>query len=100
MIFSPDYLATKLEAIASRGGDDLRCSHDFEDLIFVLNGCVDIEAALLQIKDKELMEYLQIKFKELRENPNIKECICCALPMNEDEERCEYIFSLLNLLNN
>lgn len=93
-------LATKLEAIASRGGDDLRCSHDFEDLIFVLNGCVDIEAALLHRKDKELMEYLQIKFKKLREDPNIKECICCALPMNEDEERCEYILSLLNLLNN
>lgn len=94
------YLATKLEAISSRGGDDLRCSHDFEDFIFVLNGCVDIEAELQQIEDKELMEYLQIKFKELKENPNIKECIYCALPMNEDEERCEYILSLLNFLNN
>lgn len=90
------YLATKLEAIASRGGDDLRCSHDFEDLIFVLNGCVDIETALQQIEDEELMDYLQTKFKELLENPNIKECINCALPMNEEEGRCEYILSLLN----
>lgn len=92
------YLATKLEAIASRGGDDLRCSHDFEDLIFVLNGCVAIEESLQHIEDEELQEYLQAKFKELIENPNIQECINCALPMNEEEGRCEYILSLLKFV--
>ena len=91
------YLATKLEAIASRGGCDLRLSHDFEDFIFVLNGCTTIEQELHNISDKELRSYLTQKFCELRNNPNIEECIRCALPIGE-EERCGYILSLLNAM--
>lgn len=91
------YLATKLEAIASRGGNDLRLSHDFEDFIFVLNGCTSIETELKNISDNELSSYLVNKFNELRKNPNIEECITCALPIGE-EERCEYILSLLELI--
>lgn len=89
------YLATKLEAIASRGGSDLRLSHDFEDFVFVLNGCTNIENELRNITDNVLQTYLANKFRELQENPNIEECISCALPIGE-EERCEYILSLLN----
>lgn len=92
------YLATKLEAIASRGGSDLRFSHDFEDFIFVLNGCTTIEQELRGITDKELHSYLVEKFSVLRNNPNIEECITCALPMGE-EERYEYILSLLSVLD-
>lgn len=92
------YLATKLDAIASRGGSDLRFSHDFEDFIFVLNGCTIIEQELRTITDNELRSYLAEKFHELRNNSNIEECITCALPIGE-EERCEYILSLLNVLN-
>lgn len=92
------YLATKLEAITSRGGHDLRFSHDFEDFIFVLNGCTNIEQELLGITDQELRTYLAEKFLELRKNSNIEECITCALPMGE-EERCGYILSLLNVVN-
>lgn len=88
------YLATKLEAVKSRGGTDLRWSHDFEDFIFVLNGCMDVEDALHQISDEELLAYLKNEFNELVNNPNIEECIDCALPMNE-EDRCDYIISLL-----
>lgn len=92
------YLATKLEAIASRGGSDLRCSHDFEDFIFVLNGRTTIEEELRNVTDDELRVYLAEKFRELRNDPNIEECITCALPIGE-EERCEYILSLLSVLD-
>lgn len=90
------YLATKLEAIASRGGGDLRFSHDFEDFIYVLNGRTSIERELRSITDDELRDYLTDKFQELLSNPNIEECINCALPIGE-EERCEYILSLLKI---
>lgn len=33
----PYYVATKLEAVKGRGGDDWRSSHDFEDIIYILN---------------------------------------------------------------
>lgn len=92
------YLATKLEAIASRGGSDLRFSHDFEDFIFVLNGRTTIEQELRSITDIELRSYLADKFRELQNNPNIEECITCALPMGE-EERFVYVLSLLSVLD-
>lgn len=91
------YLATKIEAVASRGGNDLRCSHDFEDIIFVLNGRTNIAEELKSTTDKELRTYLQDKFNELLRNSNIEECINCALPYGE-EERCEYILSLLKIM--
>lgn len=91
------YLATKLEAVASRGGSDLRLSHDFEDFIFVLNGRTSIEDELKHIADDELRCYLADEFRKLCKNPNIEECITCALPIGEDE-RCEYILSLLKTL--
>lgn len=90
------YLATKLEAIASRGGNDLRQSHDFEDFIYVLNGRTCIEEELLAITDDELKSYLTEKFNIIRRNANIEECIICALPYGE-EERCDYILSLLEI---
>lgn len=92
------YLATKLEAIASRGGNDLRQSHDFEDFIYVLNGCTNIEKDLCTISNEELRFYLTDKFQTLRKNANIEECIECVLPYGE-EERCEYILSLLEIFS-
>jgi hypothetical protein len=42
-VFSPEYyLATKFEAHKSRGGNDLRQSHDFEDIIYILDNCPDL----------------------------------------------------------
>lgn len=88
------YLATKFEAIASRGGGDLRLSHDFEDFIYVLNGRTSIEKELSSITDDELRDYLLSKFQKLLNDSNIEECINCTLPIGE-EERCEYVLSLL-----
>lgn len=90
------YLATKLEAIASRGGNDLRQSHDFEDFIYVLNGCTYIEKELLSITDNDLRNYLKDKFLNMRNDSNIEECITCTLPYG-DEGRLEYILSLLEI---
>lgn len=42
-VFSPEYyLAAKFEAHKSRGGEDLRQSHDFEDIIYILDNCPEI----------------------------------------------------------
>ncbi|MBQ8500842.1 MAG: hypothetical protein IJ494_00835 [Bacteroides sp.] len=75
----------------------MRLSHDFEDFIFVLNGRTSIEDELKNITDEELRCYLTNEFHKLCKNPNIEECITCALPIGEDE-RCEYILSLLKVL--
>jgi hypothetical protein len=46
LITAPAFLATKFEAFLSRGGGDMLASHDFEDVINVVEGCAAIEAEM------------------------------------------------------
>ena len=89
------YIATKIEAIKGRGGNDLRLSHDFEDLIYVLNNCEKI----IEIFDNEqniaLKHYIASWAKHMLNRQNGHEEIECALPYG-DYERLAYIIEILN----
>ncbi len=54
LISAPAFLATKLEAFDSRGGGDMVVSHDFEDIINIVEGrttlVADIRAASLPLR--------------------------------------------------
>lgn len=79
------YIATKLEAVHSRGGDDLRFSHDFEDIVYVLNYSNEFEAQLSASEDYQLKSYLIEQFHYLLSRPFIREEILSALPYGESE---------------
>lgn len=79
------YLATKLEALRSRGGDDLRFSHDFEDMVYVLCYSGELESQLAASSDKSLKSYFCEQFRELIGRPYIKEEVMSALPYGESE---------------
>ncbi len=67
-VAAPYFLATKLEAFKARGNNDYLMSHDFEDIIAVIDGRLDI---INEVKsaDAELKEYLEKEFlKLLRDN--------------------------------
>lgn len=64
LIPAPVFLATKLEAFATRGRGDLLSSHDFEDIIHVLDGRPDIEAEVA-VAASELMHFLSARFGEI-----------------------------------
>jgi len=94
-VFPPEYyLATKLEAHKSRGGDDLRQSHDFEDIIYILDNCPnllnDISKANASVK-----AYLKIEFKSLLQNNGLLEGIESALPYGSGIEGTEIIYELI-----
>lgn len=91
------YLATKIEAIRGRGGNDLRFSHDFEDLIYVLNNCTTIVNKFKSEKDGELKTYLAFWAKEMLHRQNGREEIECALPYG-DYGRLDYIVEILSHL--
>lgn len=80
------YVATKLEAIRSRGGEDLRFSHDFEDVVYVLNYSGELESQLRASVDQELNEFLKDQFRSLLGRPYIQEEILSALPYGESGE--------------
>ena len=86
-------MATKLEAVKGRGGDDWRWSHDFEDIIYILNYCPDF-IITLQSANMNLKKYLKEEFSNILSRRNITEEIECMLPYGEDD-RTEYIFGVM-----
>ncbi|MDA3616685.1 hypothetical protein [Polluticaenibacter yanchengensis] len=62
------YIATKLEAFKGRGQNDGYSSHDFEDIIFVLQTRSTIWAEINASKP-ELLNYLKTHFTDLYNNP-------------------------------
>lgn len=89
------YVATKIEAIKGRGGNDLRISHDFEDLIYVLNNCERIIDFFDNEKNTHLKYYIADWADQMLKRQNCYEEIECALPYG-DNERLGHIIDLLN----
>lgn len=64
LISAPAFLATKLEAFATRGEGDLMASHDFEDIINVLDGRPEVVEEVILAK-QELANYLATCFGDI-----------------------------------
>lgn len=94
-VFSPEYfIATKFEAHKSRGGNDLRQSHDFEDIIFILDNCPDI-LEYIDNTNANIKAYLKEECKGLLENHNFTEGIESALPYGSNSERIGIIENVI-----
>jgi hypothetical protein len=94
-VFRPEYyLASKFEAHQDRGGKDLRQSHDFEDIIYILDNCTSI-LENIRNSDKYVKGYLKDECKRLLDNDALSEGIECALPIGSDSDRVEIIETLI-----
>lgn len=78
------YLATKIEALLSRGGADWRGAKDFEDIIYVLNYCTDIMVRY-HASEADVQQYLSEQFASMLHRPNINEEVECAISVDEIE---------------
>lgn len=95
-IFPPEiYLASKLEAFNSRGGDDLRQSPDFEDIIYILDNNPDILTILSSGSDT-VKNYLKEQFEILTTRDDISEGIECALPFSAESDSVEKILEIFH----
>jgi len=90
------YLATKFEAMNSRRGMDIRVSHDWEDIVYIMNNCSELYNTIKQCGNKLLVEYLQEQCCSLLKNSNIREIIYSALPYHSDEENIDAILTIMN----
>jgi hypothetical protein len=94
-VFSPEYyLAAKLEAHNGRGGKDLRQSHDFEDIIYILDNCTSILEDIRNA-DEDVKNYLKTECERLFTNDGLSEGIESALPYGSDSDRVEIIEDLI-----
>ncbi len=94
-VFSPEYyLASKFEAHNDRGGNDLRQSHDFEDIIYILDNCTSILEDIRNA-DEDVKNYLKTECERLFANDGLPEGIESALPYGSDSDRVEIIEGLI-----
>ncbi|MCF8222778.1 MAG: hypothetical protein K9J25_06490 [Bacteroidales bacterium] len=98
-VFSPEYyLAAKFEAHNDRGGDDLRQSYDFEDIIYIFHNYSgildDIENA-----NNDVKEYLIGQCETLLNSDNLIEGIESALPYGSDSDSTEKIKKLIKVIS-
>lgn len=94
-VFPPEYyLAAKFEAHKGRGGNDLRQSYDFEDIIYILDNYPDI-LENISGSNPNVKMYLKEECQNLLANQNITEGVESALPYGSGEEGTDIILELI-----
>jgi hypothetical protein len=85
-LFPVEYmLATKFAAYEGRGKDP-RTSHDFEDIVFIINNRVNLVEEILSA-NKEVRDFLQLKFRWILEHPHRDEILSSHLSPYEADFR-------------
>lgn len=70
----PYYLATKFAAFSDRGRKDPRTSHDFEDIVYLLNYSSNIKDGILNA-EKDVQSYLKEAFLEIQNSAILQEAV-------------------------
>lgn len=99
-VFPPEYyLAAKIEAHKGRGGSDLRQSHDFEDIIYILDNCSELLENIANANES-VKAYLKEECFTLLNNEGLTEGIESALPYGSEEEATEIIMEHIQNIAN
>ena len=91
---APYYIATKIDALLSRGGNDWRGAKDFEDITYVLNYCTDFMTRF-RATDTDVQQYLSEQFAQMLQRPNFNEEIECAISADE-VERTDMLIQIIS----
>lgn len=87
------FLATKWETFKSRGNDP-RTSHDFEDIIYVIDNNQEVVKDILNA-DQKVQEFLKDMSKEVLNHASLNEIIECHINPLTVRERREIIIDKL-----
>jgi predicted nucleotidyltransferase len=74
ILSAPYFLATKLEAFKGRGNNDGRISHDFENIVYILENRGSVWKEMNDLEG-EIKDYLKSEFSALLNNRHIQEWI-------------------------
>jgi hypothetical protein len=81
---APIYLATKFEAFKSRG-HDYRTSHDFEDIMYILDNRISLVSEIKQAHP-DIQAFLKLEFNKIMQSTFLEEILSAHIhPMVFDE---------------
>ena len=91
---APCYLATKFEAFNNRG-TDYRTSHDFEDIIYIIDNRTSIVEEVINTIP-EIKNYLKSELLKLINNPNYDEILSAHIHPIIIDERAAIVKEKIN----
>lgn len=83
---SPYFLATKLEAFKDRGANDFYGSHDYEDIIYLLDNRIKIVEEILAA-DEDVRTYIKQEINGIKNHPQANEILAMHIHPLVREER-------------
>lgn len=95
----PYFLATKFSAFYERGGKDPRFSHDFEDIVYLLNYTSNFQELIID-SDPKVQECLKGAFLNILNDDLLQEAILGNIHYDEQEFRFEKIINQLKAIVN
>lgn len=93
----PYYLATKFSAFYDRGIKEPRTSHDFEDIVYILNHTSDLKEQILKAENP-VKEYLEKVFLQILSDKVLQEAIIANLYYEQQTERFNKIINTLKAI--
>ena len=94
---SPYFLATKLEAFKDRGKNDFYGSHDYEDIIYLLDNRIGIIEEILEAEG-EVKDYIKQELTTIINHPQAEEILAMHIHPLVREERFQILMEKIEKL--
>ena len=94
---SPYFLATKLEAFKDRGQNDFYGSHDFEDIIYLIDNRTTIVEEVLAA-DEDVREYIKTELTTIKSHRQAGEILAMHIHPLIREERFKMLMEKIEMI--
>ncbi len=92
LLSAPFFVASKLEALYGRGGQDWRGEPDFEDVVFVLDNRLELPNEVGSSPEC-VRSHLARQFAQILEKPVIQEYVASSLPSSAGAGRVDHVLA-------
>ena len=93
----PYFLASKFTAYHNRGEKDPRTSHDFEDIIYIIDNQTEL-VEILNNSQGKVLEFLKAEFKAIITDPRMREAMLGNLFPTTQTQRMDLIIAKLKAI--
>lgn len=94
---SPYFLGTKLEAFKDRGHNDFYVSHDFEDIIYLIDNRTTIVEEILNANE-DIREYIRKELTIIKNHKQAEEILAMHIHPLIREERFEMLMEKIQVI--